>query len=148
MQTPQGFTIFLVGAYLHDSGSKGRFIYDAAQALLTFQGGSLDKQTALVGVKETTGYVRLYNERRSRPVVGPAATVSVLREFLEREGGQRCWPVETHISEGAYYRTPPESVTRIMRMGLADHLHCAALRKFRKPPTAEELPAPFRPAIA
>ena len=32
-------------------------------------------------------------------------------------------------------------------MGLAGHLHCAALLKFRRPPTAEELPAPFRPVL-
>lgn len=56
--------------------------------------------------------------------------------------------VENRLAESAYFRSLPESVSRIMRVGLSDHVHCAAYRKFRKPPAAEDLPAPFRPVLA
>jgi anti-sigma factor RsiW len=56
--------------------------------------------------------------------------------------------IENRLTESAYFQSLPESVSRIMRVGLSDHVHCAAFRKFRKPPAAEELPAPFRPVLA
>lgn len=69
LQTTPGFTIQGDGSYKHDSGSQGRYAYDASKALVTFQGGGLDGQAGLVEIKGKTGYVRLYNERRSRTVV-------------------------------------------------------------------------------
>jgi hypothetical protein len=69
LQTTPGFTIQTDGSYLHDSGSKGRYSYDSSQALLVFEGGSLDKQAARVELKEKTAIIRLYNERRSRTVI-------------------------------------------------------------------------------
>jgi len=55
--------------------------------------------------------------------------------------------VSNRIAESAYYSELPESVSRIMRVGLSNHVHCAAFRKFRQPPVAAELPAPFRPVL-
>jgi anti-sigma factor RsiW len=55
--------------------------------------------------------------------------------------------VSNRIAESAYYRELPETVSQIMRVGLSDHVHCAAFRKFRKPPEPSELPAPFRPVL-
>jgi anti-sigma factor RsiW len=55
--------------------------------------------------------------------------------------------ISNRLAESAYYSELPESVSRIMRVGLSDHVHCAAFRKFRKPPAAEEFPAPFRPVL-
>lgn len=69
LQTTPGFTIQSGGTYQHDDGSKGQYTYDAGQSLLTFQGGSLDKQAGLVETNEKLGIVRLYNERRSRTVI-------------------------------------------------------------------------------
>lgn len=69
LQTTPGFTIQSNGSYQHESGSKGRYTYDASQGLLTFQGGSLDKQAAVVELKDKLGIIRLYNERRSRTVI-------------------------------------------------------------------------------
>jgi len=56
--------------------------------------------------------------------------------------------IESRVRESAYFQVLPETVSRIMRVGLSDHVHCAAFRKFRKPPVAEELPAAFRPVLA
>lgn len=55
--------------------------------------------------------------------------------------------ITVFLEETAYYAALPETVSRIMRVGLADHVHCAAFRKFRKPPVATDLPAPFRPVL-
>ena len=69
LQTTPGFTIQSNGSYSHDGGSKGRYTYDASKALLTFEGGILDKQAGLVEIKDERGIIRLYNERRSRTVI-------------------------------------------------------------------------------
>jgi anti-sigma factor RsiW len=57
--------------------------------------------------------------------------------------------VESRYSENAYFQVVPESVSRIMRVGLLDHVHCAVFRKLPKPaPVAEvvrELPARYQP---
>lgn len=69
LQTTPGFTIQPGSAYQHDGGTKGRYTYDPAQALLTFEGGALDKQAAHVEADGKRGIIRLYNERRSRTVI-------------------------------------------------------------------------------
>ncbi|MFN0104781.1 MAG: anti-sigma factor family protein [Bryobacteraceae bacterium] len=61
--------------------------------------------------------------------------------------------VENRMAESAYFRSLPESVSQIMRVGLSDHVHCAVFRKWPKqaPPVAEvvmDLPAPYRPVTA
>ena len=55
--------------------------------------------------------------------------------------------VESSFRERAYFAELPERVSRMMRVGLSDHVHCAAFRKFREP-VREELPAAFRPVLA
>jgi hypothetical protein len=76
----------------------------------------------------------------------PYAAAAVLLIAL---GSYWIWPaVENRLAETAYFQALPESVSRIMRVGLSDHVHCAAFRKFCKPPAAADLPAPFRPALA
>jgi hypothetical protein len=69
LTTTPGFTIQKDGVYIHDSGDKGRYTYTAAEGLLLFQGGSLDKQAGLVELNDKNGIVRIYNERRSRTVM-------------------------------------------------------------------------------
>jgi hypothetical protein len=69
LTTTPGFTIQKDGVYVHDSGEKGRYTYAAPEGLLTFQGGSLDKQAGLVERNDKNGIVRIYNERRSRTVM-------------------------------------------------------------------------------
>jgi anti-sigma factor RsiW len=77
----------------------------------------------------------------------PYAAAAVL---LIAAGGY--WGVpwaESRYSENAYFQALPESVSRIMRVGLLDHVHCGVFRKLPKPaPVAEvvrELPARYRP---
>jgi len=55
---------------------------------------------------------------------------------------------KNRMAESAYFRSLPDRVSRIMRVGLSDHLHCAAFRKFRKPPVPEDLPAAYRPVLS
>ncbi|HEY0420472.1 MAG TPA: hypothetical protein VGC80_13220 [Acetobacteraceae bacterium] len=69
LTTTPGFTILPGGAYRHQDGSTGRFAYDAGQQLITFSGGSLDKQAGLVADNAKNGVIRIYNERRSRTVM-------------------------------------------------------------------------------
>ena len=69
LTTVPGFTIHRDGAYQHDDGSKGRYVFDAAQSLITFQGGSLNSQAGRVEVAGQRSIIRLYNERRSRTVM-------------------------------------------------------------------------------
>jgi hypothetical protein len=69
LQNTPGFTIDADGSYTHDSGNKGKYTYNAAQSLIEFQGGSLDKQAGKVEAKENRAVIRLYNERRSRTVI-------------------------------------------------------------------------------
>lgn len=61
-----GFTIATGGTYQDENGSQGRFSYDPAQALITFQGGSRDGQAGQVGQR----VIQFYNERRSRILMG------------------------------------------------------------------------------
>ena len=63
LSTIPGFSIRGSG-YRHEDGSSGSFSYDPAQALIQFQGGSLDGQAGQV----QAGQIHLYNERRSRTV--------------------------------------------------------------------------------
>jgi hypothetical protein len=60
-----GFVIRRDGIYRHDDGSVGKFVYDATQALITFEGGSLDKQQGHVALSRKLGIVRIYNDDRS-----------------------------------------------------------------------------------
>lgn len=54
------------------------------------------------------------------------------------------------MSETAYFRALPQSVSPIMRVGLSDHVHCAAFRKWPATPApladvTANLPAEYRP---
>ena len=55
---------------------------------------------------------------------------------------------QNRMSENAYFDALPESVSRIMRVGLSDHVHCAAFRKWPKHNAEQTLPAPFRPVLS
>ncbi len=68
--------------------------------------------------------------------------------LLVAVGGYWALPwVESGLGERAYFAELPARVSRMMRVGLSDHVHCAAFRKFREP-VREELPAGFRPVLA
>lgn len=54
---------------------------------------------------------------------------------------------QNRMSENAYFDALPESVSRIMRVGLSDHVHCAAFRKWPKHNAEQALPVPFRPVL-
>jgi len=55
---------------------------------------------------------------------------------------------ENRMAESAYFRALPDTVSRIMRVGLSDHVHCAVFRKWPKQAAPEELPAPYRPVMS
>ena len=55
---------------------------------------------------------------------------------------------ENRMAESAYFQALPDSVSRIMRVGLSDHIHCAVFRKWPKQAAPEELPVPYRPVMA
>jgi hypothetical protein len=59
LTTLPGFTIHGDGTYRHDDGSEGKFTYDSAEGLITFEGGSLDKRTGLVAPNAKLGIVRI-----------------------------------------------------------------------------------------
>ena len=65
LTTTPGFTIQSGGTYRHQDGNIGKFTYDPGQAMIVFQGGSLDGQAGLVEPE----VIRIYNERRSRTVI-------------------------------------------------------------------------------
>ncbi len=54
---------------------------------------------------------------------------------------------QNRMSESAYFDVLPDGVSRIMRVGLSDHIHCAAFRKWPKHGTEQALPAAFRPVL-
>ena len=54
---------------------------------------------------------------------------------------------ESRMNERAYFSALPDSVSRIMRVGLSDHVHCAAFRKWPKQGTEQALPPAFRPVL-
>lgn len=65
LTTIPGFTIQPGGTYRHQDGNTGKFTYNTAQALITFQGGSLDGQA---GAVDPT-VIHIYNQRRSRTLM-------------------------------------------------------------------------------
>ena len=71
------------------------------------------------------------------------------RSLVEAVGSYWIAPiVENRISESAYYRTLSAGVSRIMRVGLSDHVHCAAFRKLPRQAEPGKLPAAYRPVLA
>lgn len=58
-----------------------------------------------------------------------------------------------HMSESAYFAALPPAVSSVMRVGLSDHVHCAAYRKWPAEPAsfsavARELPPQYQPVAA
>jgi hypothetical protein len=54
---------------------------------------------------------------------------------------------QNRLNERAYFDALPAGVSRLMRVGLFDHVHCAAFRKWPKQGTEQALPAAFRPVL-
>ena len=68
--TMPGFEILAGDAYLHQDGPKGKISFYAAQQIITFQGGSMDRQAATYEIDAAgRAIIRLYNAKRSRTVI-------------------------------------------------------------------------------
>lgn len=68
--------------------------------------------------------------------------------LLMAVGGYWAVPwAQNRMSESAYFDALPPGVSRIMRVGLSDHVHCAAFRKWPRQGTAQALPPAFRPVL-